>query len=146
MPSFVGAGNNSRKLPSLGKQIGEGLTTQSNLPTDEPQQRRVSKILETLQSGGPCSLDALAAKFNLSKSHLQHLFKQRTGLRLGHCLVEQRLLRAAHLLRFTNMRVKEIASAVGYGHTSSFTRAFERRFRQPPQAYRHHGDHSTADK
>jgi len=52
-------------------------------------------------------------------------------------LAEQKLQRAADLLKRTNMRIKEIAGAVGYEHTSSFIRAFERRFTVPPQAYRH---------
>jgi transcriptional regulator GlxA family with amidase domain len=100
------------------------------------QQKRVSKVLEAIASGRPYNLERLASEFNLSKSHLQHLFKEQTGLRLGHIIIEQRLDRAAELLKSTNMRIKEIAVAVGYEHTSSFIRAFERRFMQAPQAYR----------
>ena len=110
------------------------------------QQERVSKVLEAVASGRVCSLKRLASEFNLSKSHLQHLFKQQTGLRLGHAIIEQRLERAAQLLKSTNMRIKEIASAVGYEHTSSFIRAFERRFVQAPQAYRLTGDNHPANK
>lgn len=104
------------------------------------QQDRVNKVLEAVVSGRPYSLKRLASEFNLSKSHLQHLFKQQTGLRLGHMITEQRLDRAARLLTDTNLRIKEIAGAVGYEHTSSFIRAFERRFTQTPQAYRLSGD------
>jgi len=104
------------------------------------------RILQTIQSRGPCCLNELADEFNLSKSHLQHLFKRQTGLPLGHLLSEQKLQRAAYLLKSTNMRIKEIACAIGYEHTSSFIRAFERRFTMAPQAYRHHGDHSNANK
>jgi len=74
----------------------------------------------------------------LSKSHLQHLFKRQTGLCLGHLLIEQKLQIAARLLKSSQMRIKQIACAVGYEHTSSFTRAFERRFAEPPQLYRCH--------
>jgi len=105
---------------------------------DELQQARVLKILEAVKSGRLCSLHRLASEFNLSKSHLQHLFKRQTGLSLGHLLVEQRLERAAQLLKSTNMRIKEIAFEVGYEHTSSFSRAFERRFNETPRLYRHH--------
>lgn len=118
-----------------------GVPTKPNL-----QQERISKVLETIASGQPCSVERLASAFNLSKSHLQHLFKQQTGLRLGHIIIEQRLDRAAQLLKSTNMRIKEIADAVGYEHTSSFIRAFERRFMQAPQAYRLSGDHRQSDK
>ncbi len=110
------------------------------------QQKRVSKILEAIASGRPYSLEHLASEFNLSKSHLQHLFKAQTGLRLGHIIIEQRLDRAAQLLKSTNMRIKEIAGAVGYEHTSSFIRAFERRFMQAPQAFRLGGDERQPNK
>jgi AraC-like DNA-binding protein len=110
------------------------------------QQARVGKVLEAVASGRACSLKRLASDFNLSKSHLQHLFKQQTGLRLGHTIIEQRLDRAAQLLTSTNMRIKEIAAAVGYEHTSSFIRAFERRFVQAPHAYRLTGDNHPANK
>jgi AraC-like DNA-binding protein len=108
-----------------------GIATQRHF-----QQERLNKVLDAIASGEPYSLERLATEFNLSKSHLQHFFKQQTGLRLGHTIIEQRLNRAAQLLKSTNMRIKEIADAVGYEHTSSFIRAFERRFTQPPRAYR----------
>src|SRR5215471_15442446 len=110
------------------------------------QQERASRVLEVIASGRACSLKRLASEFNLSKSHLQHLFKQQTGLRLGHAIIEQRLDRAAQLLKSTNLRIKEIAGAVGYEHTSSFVRAFERRFMRAPQAYRLLGDHRQENK
>ena len=125
--------------------ITRGAATQSK-PTDELQQERIHKILQTIQSKRPCSINSLANELNLSKSHLQHLFKRQTGLGLGHLLVEQRLQKAAQLLRSGNMRVKEIACAAGYEHTSSFIRAFERRFNETPQAYRHRTIAENANK
>jgi two-component system response regulator YesN len=113
---------------------------------DELQRERVSKILKAIESGRPCSLRGLATEFNLSKSHLQHLFKRQTGLPLGQLIVEQRLQRAAIMLKGTNMRIKEIACAVGYEHTSSLIRAFERRFNEAPQVYRHHSNHTESNK
>jgi transcriptional regulator GlxA family with amidase domain len=100
------------------------------------REERLQKILEVIASGRPCTIQALAQEFNLSHSHLQHLFKQRTGARLGHLLTEQRLRHAAYLLTNTNLRIKEIAHSAGYEHTSSFIRAFERHFSQAPRLYR----------
>jgi AraC family transcriptional regulator of arabinose operon len=97
---------------------------------------RIRRILELIESESPHTISELALELNLSESRLQHLFKQTTGVGLGHRLTEQRLQKAALLLTGTRLRVKEIAAAVGYGHTSSFTRAFERRFEQPPLVYR----------
>jgi len=136
--SSFGTGKNGRRGPSARRQLVEPLL---NLLADELQQKRVSEILATLQSGRAYSLHRLADEFNLSKSYLQHLFKQQTGLRLGHIVIEQRLDRAAQLLKITNMRIKEIAASVGYEHTSSFIRAFERRFSEAPRMYRRRCNH-----
>ena len=97
---------------------------------------RLRKLLQMMQDDPTNTIDDWALAFNLSHSHLSHLFKQATGASLGHVLHEQRLQRAAHLLATTIMSVKEIAIAVGYEHTSSFTRAFERRFERGPRSYR----------
>jgi transcriptional regulator GlxA family with amidase domain len=104
------------------------------------QEVRIRKVLKLIESEPARSIEELAAQCNLSHSHLQHLFKQHTGVQLGHLLLEQRLLKAACLLENSNMSVKEIACAVGYEHTSSFIRAFERRFGIAPRTYRTQAD------
>jgi len=100
--------------------------------TDTVQGERLQKILQLAESGSLCSIRDLALEFDLSPSHLQHLFKEGTGAGLGRWLAERRLQRAAHLLTESNMSVKEVAFAVGYKHPSSFVRAFERFFQQAP--------------
>ncbi len=97
---------------------------------------RVHRILQMIESRPPRKIHELALECNLSQSHLQHLFKQHTGLGLGRLLMEHRMQRAADFLAETTMSIKEIACATGYEHTSSFTRAFERHFRQTPRYYR----------
>lgn len=99
-------------------------------------ERRVVKILQLIQSESLWRIQDLARQFNLSNSHLEHLFKQQTGVSLGHLLTERRMQRAAHLLIHTNLRIKEVAQAVGYEHTSSFVRAFQRHFTRAPHLYR----------
>lgn len=126
---------------SSGSGNGANIRYQEGPPTAAPAQEiRVRKILKLIESEPACRIHELAAQFNLSHSHLQHLFKQQTGSRLGQVMLEQRLLKAAHLLESSSMSVKEIAYAVGYEHTSSFIRAFERRFAQAPLSYRQRND------
>jgi AraC-like DNA-binding protein len=102
------------------------------MPIQIEHGEHLQKILRKVESGTPCTMCDLAREFGLSASRLQHLFKERTGARLGQWLAELRLQRAARLLAESNMSVKEVASAVGYGHSSSFVRAFERVFHQAP--------------
>ena len=139
----------SRKTSSIsssnGASVANGSSNGTHATTNgvhpgnaEPQvqERRVLKILQMIQSQPLRRIEDLAREFNLSHSRLEHLFKKETGVSLGQLLTEQRLARAAHLLLHTNMRIKEIAHTVGYEHTSSFIRAFERHFMQAPRLYR----------
>lgn len=105
-------------------------------PASAVEEEHVRKVLRLIESESAHTVNDLAHQVNLSPSRLQHLFKQQTGVCVGHVLAEQRLQRAAHLLAHSNLRIKEIAYAAGYEHASSFIRAFERRFAQAPRCYR----------
>jgi len=107
---------------------------------------RLRKVLQMIASDSPRKIQDLALECNLSESHLQHLFKECTGLGLGRLLADQRMQRAARLLEQTNLSIKEIAWTVGYEHTSSFTRAFERHFRESPRCFRQRQESLIARK
>jgi AraC-like DNA-binding protein len=100
------------------------------------QDCRLRKVLQKIASDSPQKIQDLALECNLSESHLQHLFKESTGLGLGRLLIEKRMQRAVELLGQTTLSIKEIAWSVGYEHTSSFTRAFERHFHEGPRCFR----------
>jgi AraC-like DNA-binding protein len=126
--------------PKPGKKPGpagaaRAVTAAPCMP-DLPFESRVRKILERAELGEPLNIRDLAAEFHLSPAYLQKLFKHETGLRMGEWLNEQRLQRAAQLLESSYLSIKEITHTVGYEHPSSFIRAFERRFTQPPARYR----------
>src|ERR1700744_1135044 len=103
---------------------------------DSSLERRVLRVLEMVEAGTTFAIRDLAAEFRLSPAYLQRLFKHETGICMGEWLGEQRLQRAAYLLSNSYLSIKEITHAVGYEHTSSFIRAFERRFAQAPARYR----------
>lgn len=99
-------------------------------------ERRLLRVMQSIESHLPHSVRELAEQVHLSPAHLQRLFKQETGIHISEHLSERRLTIAANLLATTQMGVKEIAYFVGYEHHSSFVRAFQRRFGQPPKRYR----------
>jgi AraC-like DNA-binding protein len=105
-------------------------------PIPAAMKKRLRELLQTIEFETPRTIAELALEFHLSPSYLQRLFKQETGVRLGELLNSLRLERAEGLLTNSYMSVKEIAYVVGYGHASSFIRAFERRFSKPPGQYR----------
>ncbi len=107
---------------------------------DNLLERRVLKVLEMVEAGTTFAIRDLAAEFHLSPTYLQRLFKHETGICMGEWLSEQRLQRAAYLLSNSYLSIKEITHAVGYEHTSSFVRAFERRFLKAPARYRKQSD------
>ena len=131
-------GTRSDRLSTLETTKRDPSSTEfrGKLAEDPLPDTRLSKLVELLETAPISSVHDWALKFNLSDSHLQHLFKQATGVGLGRALSEKRLLRAAQLLSKTSMSIKEVAHAVGYEHTSSFTRAFARRFEKAPSDYR----------
>jgi transcriptional regulator GlxA family with amidase domain len=101
-----------------------------------PDDFRIRQVLQAIQSDPSTSISDLAGRVNLSNSRLGHLFKAQTGLSLNVFLANERLEKAADLLRGTEMLVKEITYSVGYCQEPSFTRAFKKRFDASPAIYR----------
>lgn len=128
MKSLMDAAWSTRGLSENNAAAGS-TTCNVNPPQME---RRVRKLLQLVESGTTFEIEELAAAIHISEAHLQRLFRHDTGFYLGQWLREQRLERSAYLLISTSLSVKQIAHTVGYEHASSFTRAFERQFLQPP--------------
>ena len=80
--------------------------------------------------------DDLAAEISLSSRQLSRVFSDIYGMSFKEKLIEIRLHRAAQLLEQTELRVDEIAAAVGYGSPSGFHRAFNKYFGCTPFEYR----------
>lgn len=78
----------------------------------------------------------IAGYFGLSRSRFEHLFKHETGTTLRDRLREIRLARGSMLLADVRLRIKEVSAQCGYSTTSSFTRAFEKRFGLSPSRFR----------
>lgn len=82
------------------------------------------------------SLDELASLVNLEKSYFIRLFKKETGSTPFKILNGMRLDRASDLLATTDMKVAEIASAIGFGTTSFFISEYKKRFGFTPNENR----------
>ncbi len=81
----------------------------------------------------PISIDALAARFFISKYHMMRKFHAQTGYTIHNYLVGKRLMLAQELIA-GGMRVREACDASGFGDYSSFIRAYKRQFGQTPGA------------
>lgn len=91
------------------------------------------------------SLADAAAAADLSPNYLAHLLKKETGKTFVDLLTERRMERAQELLAHTDMRIAEIAQAVGFEDEAYFARRFRQWFHVAPSAYRSRaiGGHSA---
>lgn len=82
------------------------------------------------------TLDDLAARFAVSKFHLQKQFKHYVGYSPSEYLLQVRLTRAKELLRTSDQPVAQIAADVGIQNTSYFINLFHKAEGITPAQYR----------
>ena len=81
-------------------------------------------------------LDDLAEKFFINKFYLSKIFKETYGATINNYLISKRITRAKQLLRFTDMTVDEIGTAVGMADANYFSRVFRNVEGSSPREYR----------
>ena len=82
------------------------------------------------------SLSKVAKAANISRNHLSEKFKQVTGTNFVEYVARARFEKACELLRDVDLRVSEIAFAVGFQSLSQFNRVFKKFSGKSPSAYR----------
>ena len=70
----------------------------------------------------PWSLKALADRHAISREHLTRVFQQRLGQPPGAWLNQQRVSKALHLLRQTDISIKDVAIQAGFSSTHTLAR------------------------
>lgn len=78
------------------------------------------------------SVDMLAERFFISRSHLMHLFKAETGYSIGAYINEKRLLLSKTLIQ-NGRNVTEACYECGFRDYSTFSRAFRKKFHTTPR-------------
>ena len=82
------------------------------------------------------TLDDLAEHFFINKFYLSKIFKETYGTTVNNYLISKRITRAKQLLRFTDMTVDEVGTAVGMGDANYFSRMFRKVEGSSPREYR----------
>lgn len=90
------------------------------------------------------TLGSLAARFSYHPNYVSTLLRQETGKSFSELLLEQRMERAAILLRGTDLPVAEVARTLGYLNTSNFHKAFRAYYGTSPRAFGADGGGGTA--
>ena len=82
------------------------------------------------------SLTRVAKTVNMSANHLSEKFKEVTGVNFVDYVARIRLGKARDLLQDRQLRISEIAFAVGFQSLSQFNRVFKKKFGKSPTEYR----------
>jgi len=82
------------------------------------------------------SLDQVAKSVNISANYLSEKFKKVTGINFVDYVAHTRIEKARDLLHNVNLRISEIAFAVGFQSLSQFNRVFKKLTRQSPTEFR----------
>ena len=83
----------------------------------------------------PVSIDALAARFYVSKYHMMRRFKAETGYTIHSYLTSKRLMLARERIA-AGQPATEVCFACGFRDYSTFARAYRKLFSEPPRAVR----------
>ena len=81
------------------------------------------------------TLKALAQHFSYHPAYVSALLPRETGRTFKEILLQQRMERAAILLRNTTLSIEEIAAMIGYSDHSNFYKAFKDYFGQTPRQF-----------
>lgn len=96
---------------------------------------KARKFIEA-HSGEELSLTKVAKAVNISANYLSEKFKQVTGTNFVEYVARTRFKNTCDLLRNPNLRISEIAFAVGFQSLSQFNRVFKRFAGKSPSEYR----------
>lgn len=88
----------------------------------------------------------MADKLHITPGHLSSYFKEKTGTNFSDYLNELRIGRAKELLLNPELRIQDVAAAVGYQNVNSFIRMFKRSSGVTPGEYRKRAAGSTKAK
>jgi AraC-like DNA-binding protein len=96
---------------------------------------KARKFIEE-HSSEQLSLSKVAKAVNISSNHLSEKFKQVTGVNFVEYVARIRFERACKLLHDGDLRISEIAFAVGFQSLSQFNRVFKKLSGKSPSVYR----------
>lgn len=82
------------------------------------------------------NVDWLSHELTISKSYLQHLYKEYFGVSVMNDVINSRIEHAKYLLASTDVSVKDIAQMCGYKNDIHFMRQFKDKTGMTPSRYR----------
>lgn len=119
-------------IPPLGLMIEKVFQEFRNESDDE--YNMILQFLNEFHSS--ITLSDLCKHFGRSKSHISHMFKNRSGISLSEYCNDLKLRDAKKLLASTDIPITQIALDSGFSSTSYFIHLFNKKFGISPLKYR----------
>lgn len=82
------------------------------------------------------NIEGLAHQLTMSKSYLQHLYKEIFGISVMNDVIQSRIEHSKYLLSTTDLHITQIAEMCGYKCELHFMRQFKTRMQMTPSEYR----------
>ena len=107
-------------------------------PSHGLTQQQLRRVMDFVQAhlGQDLSLEALAQQTGFSPYHFARLFRQTIGESPHQFVLRQRIERAQHLLKETDLPLARVALESGFANQSHLTQTFKRFLDLTPRAYR----------
>jgi AraC-like DNA-binding protein/mannose-6-phosphate isomerase-like protein (cupin superfamily) len=98
---------------------------------------RMTQILQYIESNcKTITISDLSKEFHLSGPYLSKYITSKTGNSFSSILQEIRLEKARNMLCSSNLKVEDIADAVGYHNVEHFIRLFKHKYSKTPGQFR----------
>ena len=125
-------------LSIVSRAYGDQLDEVSHRHIGSSRHRAVDKVLRLVEESyhRQLNLEDAAQVACLSSAYLSHLIVIETGKSFTDLLTEKRVQHSRYLLTRTNMRISEIARAVGYEDENYFSRRFRQVCGTSPREFR----------
>ncbi|WP_316799602.1 AraC family transcriptional regulator [Pedobacter frigidisoli] len=105
---------------------------------DQDERDMIKKTIDYMHQAlaNKITLEDLAAINNLSVSYFASLFRKATGMPPMDYFIHLKVRKACGLLFSTEIKIRDIASSLGYEDPFHFSRLFKKSMRVSPQVYR----------
>jgi len=121
----------------LKNQTGFDIQLLANNPLDKQFLEKVEKIMEQYLTDPDFGINTLSRELAMSRSSLFTKFKALTGLTPNDYILNNKLKRAAVLLKKNpEYQIAEISDRLGFNSARYFSRCFKAQYNKSPQEYR----------
>lgn len=129
---------NEEKLAAVAIDFAHGIFQKRNQKTSEDLQYAVHKANEFIRQHytEDISLADIARYVCLSSSYLSRIYKKQTGMSTVNHIKRLRIEKATQLLETSNMKIQDVALAVGYNSSRYFLAVFRSIVGKGPTEYR----------